>query len=77
MERERASSIMHDLLLIAAQRAAQVQNDSSVLIEQQHTLVTALRETVATIHERRSGVSSRDTTFGNGQRHARTREQAG
>jgi hypothetical protein len=59
MERERAGPKLHDLLLIAVERAAQVQHDSSTLIEQQHTLVAALRETVTTIHRRRDGDKSR------------------
>lgn len=77
MERKRASATLHDLLLIAVERAAQVQHDSSTLIEQQHTLIAALRDTVSIIHQRRRGNGTADTTYGNGQRHARTREQAG
>ena len=58
MEREHASASLHDRLAIAVERAAQAQEDSSTLIEQQHSLVTALRETVATIHRRRRGAGS-------------------
>jgi hypothetical protein len=58
MERERASTSPHDRLVIAIERARLVLHDSATLIEQQHTLVAALRETVASIHQRRSGGSS-------------------
>jgi hypothetical protein len=53
MERERASPSLHDRLVIAAHRAAEVQEHSSDLVDQQRSLVTAVRETVAAIHRRR------------------------
>ena len=53
MERERASSTLHDLLLIAVERAAEVQKESGMLIEQQREVAVAARDTVAVIDRRR------------------------
>jgi hypothetical protein len=58
MERERASKSLHDRLLIAVERAALVVHDSATLIEQQHTLLAALRETVASTRQSRRGGNS-------------------
>jgi hypothetical protein len=53
VERERVSSSLHDLLLVAAERAAVVQRESCVLIEQQRAVTVAVRDTVAMIDRRR------------------------
>ena len=53
MKRERASSSLHDLLLITVERAAEVQKESGVLIEQQRAVAVAARDTVAVIDRRR------------------------
>jgi hypothetical protein len=58
MEHERASTSLHEQLLIAIERATLVVHDSATLVEQHHTLVAALRETAASINHRRSGESS-------------------
>jgi hypothetical protein len=58
MERERASSSLHEQLLTAVERAAHAQEESSALIEQQHALTAVLRDTVARIH-RVSGARAR------------------
>jgi hypothetical protein len=54
MEWERASTLLHDRLLIAIERATLVVNDSAALIEQHHALIAALRETVEANHQHRS-----------------------
>ena len=55
MERERASKPIHDRLLGAIERATLALHDSATLIEQHHALIAALRETVASIDQHRSG----------------------
>ena len=63
MEPRHATSSLHELLAEAVERAADAQEESAALIEQQREVLSAVRETLA-----RKGRS--EPTFGNGQRDA-------
>ena len=74
MERERAGPSLHELLLVAVERAEQAQAQSCALIDDRQAVASALQETVERIRQRRATAAP---AFGNGHQDARIRSRPG
>jgi hypothetical protein len=70
MERPRATTTLHELLLEAVERAAYAQRESASLIEQQ-------RDVLAELHETLAQMGRRGRAYGNGQRDAGRHSELG
>ena len=81
MERAGNGRSLHDRLLAAVERAAELHDTSSALHVEHEGLTRELRESLARLRRKREAVRARWETdpgaFGNGQRDARGRSRAG
>jgi len=64
MERRRVGETMHDLLLVAVERAADAQAASATLIEQQQDALVAIHGTLERAEQRRRAYGNRQWDAG-------------